>query len=106
MKRRLVFSRFFGIRGNLGNVQLFSQEKYGFPCFCCCNPAVLHRMMDHFMNETTDGILQFCKCYLLKMLLIQNHQTATIEKSKEQFYSRISTKLMDPAITRRHTGQY
>ena len=30
---------------------------------------------------------------------IQNLLTATIEKSKEQFYSRISTKLMDPTIS-------
>ena len=30
---------------------------------------------------------------------IQNLLTVTIEKSKEQFYSRISTKLMDPTIS-------
>ena len=37
---------------------------------------------------------------------MQNLLTATIEKPKKQFYSRILTKLMDPTIRLRHTAQY
>ena len=50
------------------------------------------------------------KCYfqhnkdiqlLRRFQWIQNLLTPAIEKSKEQFYSRISTKLMDPTINLR-----
>ena len=37
---------------------------------------------------------------------LQNLLTVTIEKSKEQFYSGISSKLMDPLQARRLTGRY
>ena len=37
----------------------FLKKKYDFYCFCCCNPALSHRMIDHFMNELIDGILRF-----------------------------------------------
>ena len=37
---------------------------------------------------------------------IQKLLTATIEKSKEQYYTRISTKVMDPTTDPKHIGQF
>ena len=65
-----------------------------------------------WINSKIKGLIQekniAKKCYFLnnkdiqlfrRFQCIQNLLTATIEKSKEQFYSRISTKLMDPIIS-------
>ena len=46
----------------------------------------------YFQNNKDIQLFQRFQC-------MQNPLTATIEKSKEQFYSRISTKLMDPTIS-------
>ena len=29
----------------------FLQKKDGIHCFCCYNPKISHRIIDHFMNE-------------------------------------------------------
>ena len=34
------------------------RKKDGFHSCCCCNAITSHRMMDHFMNEIIDVILQ------------------------------------------------
>ena len=65
-----------------------------------------------WINSKIKGLIQekniAKKCYFQnnkdiqlfrRFQCIQNLLTATIEKSKEQFYSRISTKLMDPTIS-------
>ena len=69
----------------------FLQEEDGFHCFCCSNP-VIYRMMDHFMNEIIDGILQFCNFFHLpKMIVIYldlfKHETANeCRKTFKQSY--------------------
>ena len=65
-----------------------------------------------WINSKIKGLIQekniAKKCYFQnnkdiqlfrRFQCIQNLLTATIEKSKEQLYSRISTKLMDPTIS-------
>ena len=65
-----------------------------------------------WIKSKTNGFIQekniAKKCYLQnnkdiqsfwRFQCIRNLLTATTEKSKEQFYSRISTKLMDPTIS-------
>ena len=60
------------------------RKKMDFTVFVfVANPAVSHRMMDHFLNEIIDRILQFCKFFIfLKML--PGHLCWSIQTWKEQ----------------------
>ena len=53
--------------------------------------------MCYFQNNKDIQLFQTFQC-------IQNLLTVTIEISKEQFYSRISNKLMDPTINYKAEG--
>ena len=59
------------------------RKKVDFTVFIfVANPPILHRMMDHFINEIIDRILQFCKFFHLSqnvtwssMLIYSNMKT-------------------------------
>ena len=42
-----------------------TRKKDEFHCFCYCNPTISHRMLDYFMNEIIDEILQFWEFFYL-----------------------------------------
>ena len=53
-----------------------------------CNPAVPHRMMDHFINEIIDGILEFLNFFHIsqKTLVILSYQQQECRKIFKQSY--------------------
>ena len=94
-------------------VHLFNQIIKNILCNFIPNEAVTCDDRDPpWINNKIKGLIQekniAKKCYFQnnkdiqlfrRFQFIQNLLTATIEKSKEQFYYQISTKLMDPTIS-------
>ena len=94
-------------------VHLFNQTIKNIPCNFKPHETVTCDDRDPpWINSKIKGLIQekniAKKCFFQnnkdiqlfrRFQCIQNLLTATIEKSKEQFYSRISTKLMDPTIS-------
>ena len=114
MKRRMLTLFLDQSINSLGiTVHLFNQTMKNILCNFIPHETVTCDDRDPpWINSKIKGLIQekniAKKCYFQnnkdiqlfrRFQCMQNLLTATIEKSKEQFYSRISTKLMDPTIS-------
>ena len=60
------------------------REKMDFSVFVLvANPAISHRMVDHFMNEIIHSILQFCKFFTF-LKILPGHLCWSIQTWKQQ----------------------